>query len=105
MIEPVDAARRPVATRGPNTRTTQLFINLVDNANLDGMGFTPIGTVVEGMAVVESLFSGYGEGYPQGEGPDQARITEEGNAYLARAFPKLDYIVTATVLPPGKPAP
>jgi peptidyl-prolyl cis-trans isomerase A (cyclophilin A) len=86
------------ATRGADTRTTQLFINLVDNRNLDGMGFAPIGRVVEGMAVVDSLYKGYGEGAPEGTGPDQTRITSSGNIYLRREFPKLDSIVTARIV-------
>jgi len=87
------------ATAGPNTRTTQLFINYGDNANLDGMGFAPIGEVVEGMAVVDSLYANYGEGAPDGSGPDQMRITAEGNAYLNRDFPRLDFIRRARVVP------
>ncbi|MDD5629239.1 MAG: peptidylprolyl isomerase [Elusimicrobia bacterium] len=83
------------ATAGPNTRTTQLFINYADNGNLDGMGFTPFGQVVDGMSVVDSLYKGYGEGAPQGTGPDQGRVQTEGNAYLQRDFPKLDTIKTA----------
>jgi peptidyl-prolyl cis-trans isomerase A (cyclophilin A) len=86
------------ATRGPNTRTTQLFINFVDNPNLDGMGFTPIGRVVEGMEIVDSFYKEYGEGAPGGAGPDQGRLNAEGNAYLAKDFPKLDSIVTARVV-------
>jgi peptidyl-prolyl cis-trans isomerase A (cyclophilin A) len=91
------------ATRGPNTRTTQLFINYRDNVNLDGMGFTPIGVVTQGMNVVDSLYSGYGEGAPDGSGPDQIRAESEGNAYLQREFPKLDYVIKATVLTPPRP--
>jgi peptidyl-prolyl cis-trans isomerase A (cyclophilin A) len=87
------------ATAGPGTRTTQLFINFGDNGNLDGMGFTPIGRVVEGMDVVDSLYKGYGEGAPSGRGPDQGRVQQEGNAYLKRDFPKLDYIKSARLLP------
>jgi len=87
------------ATGGPNTRTTQLFVNYGDNARLDGMGFTPFGEVVEGMAVVDSLYSGYGEGAPQGQGPDQFRIATEGERYLTREFPKLDYVKTARIEP------
>lgn len=85
------------ATAGPNTRTSQVFINLADNNSLDRMGFAPFGTVVEGMDVVDSLYSGYGEGAPHGRGPDQGRIQSQGNAYLEKDFPKLDYIVRATI--------
>jgi len=86
------------ATAGPNTRTTQLFVNLVNNFRLDRLGFTPVGRVVEGMEVVDSLYGGYGESAPDGRGPNQDRIAAQGNAYLAREFPKLDYIRTATVV-------
>lgn len=82
------------ATAGPNTRSNQLFINLVDNLMLDAMGFTPIGRVVEGMDVVDALYGGYGEA------PDQARIDREGNAYLQREFPQLDYIRSAQFILP-----
>jgi peptidyl-prolyl cis-trans isomerase A (cyclophilin A) len=82
----------------PNSRTTQLFINFSDNGNLDGMGFTPFGQVIQGMDVVDKLYNGYGEGAPQGQGPDQGRAQAEGNAYLKKDFPKLDYINTATIL-------
>lgn len=87
------------ATAGPGTRTTQLFINYGDNARLDAMGFAPIGEVVEGMDVVDALHAGYGEGAPGGRGPDQGRIQQEGSAYLERAFPELDLIRRAELLP------
>ena len=86
------------ATSGPNTRTTQLFINTKDNRALDRMGFSPFGEVVDGMKVVDELYSGYGEGAPNGGGPDQGRMTREGNEYLQEFFPKLDFIKTAKVL-------
>lgn len=85
------------ATAGPDTRTTQVFINLANNANLDGMGFAPFGRVVEGMDVVKQLHSGYGEGAPHGRGPDQGRIQAEGNAYLEKQFPNLDYVRKASI--------
>lgn len=85
------------ATAGPNTRTTQLFVNLVNNFRLDRLGFAPVGRVVEGIEVVDSLYSGYGESPPAGRGPDQDRIAAEGEAYLAREFPKLDQVRSARV--------
>jgi peptidyl-prolyl cis-trans isomerase A (cyclophilin A) len=87
------------ATAGPNTRTTQVFISYSDNSNLDSQGFAPFGQVVSGMKVVDSLYNGYGEGAPNGRGPDQGRVQKEGNAYLASAFPNLDYVKKATIVP------
>jgi peptidyl-prolyl cis-trans isomerase A (cyclophilin A) len=89
------------ATAGPNTRTTQLFINFGDNRNLDGMGFSPFGTVIEGMDVVDKINSEYGEGAPNGRGPDQGRVQGEGNAYLKKDFPDLDYIKSASIVAGG----
>lgn len=86
------------ATRGPNTRTTQLFINLGNNVTLDSQGFTPIGEVVDGMDVVDSLYDGYGEGAPQGDGPSQQRIQSEGNEYLRAEFEDLDYVERAILI-------
>lgn len=86
------------ATAGPNTRTTQLFVNFSDNGMLDSQGFTPFGQVVSGMEVVDGLYNGYGEGAPQGRGPDQGRLQDEGNAYLAKDFPLLDYVKTARLV-------
>jgi len=86
------------ATAGRNTRTTQLFINLGDNRNLDSMGFAPFGKVVEGMDVVQQFYSGYGEGAPQGNGPDQGRLTNEGKPYLDKSFPLLDSIKVALIV-------
>lgn len=86
------------AMGGPNTRTTQVFINFVDNSRLDGMGFSPFGQVAEGMEVVDALYSGYGEGAPGGDGPMQGLIQYRGNAYLNDDFPELDYVVRATIV-------
>jgi peptidyl-prolyl cis-trans isomerase A (cyclophilin A) len=85
------------ATAGPDTRTTQLFINFRDNGSLDGQGFAPFGEVTTGMDVVDKIFNGYGEGAPRGKGPDQGRLQAEGNAYLAKDFPNMDYIKSATI--------
>jgi peptidyl-prolyl cis-trans isomerase A (cyclophilin A) len=86
------------ATGGPNTRTTQLFINFKDNsASLDRQGFAPFGRVVTGMEVVDKIYDGYGEGAPSGRGPDQGRLQGEGNAYLAKEFPRLDFIKSASI--------
>ena len=87
------------AMRGPNTRTTQVFINLEDNSQLDSMGFAPFGQVVEGMKVVDRLYSSYGDMPPRGSGPDPQQIAVRGNAYLEERFPRLDYIKAARVLP------
>lgn len=86
------------ATAGPNTRTTQLFINLGDNSGLDRMGFSPVGRVVQGMDVVDSLYAGYGEGPPSGSGPNQELIQRRGNAYLKAEFPMLDSIRRAEIV-------
>lgn len=84
------------AHAGPNSRTTQLFINFKDNsASLNPQGFAAFGEVISGMDVVDSLYTGYGDS--SRGGPDQGRIASEGNAYLMKSFPKLDYIKTATI--------
>lgn len=85
------------ATAGPNTRTTQFFINYGANTRLDGMGFAPFAKVRD-MATVEALYKDYGEGAPMGKGPRQDRLQNEGNSYLKQYFPNLDYIVKATIL-------
>jgi len=85
------------ATAGPNTRTTQVFINFADNSMLDNQGFAPFGRVVSGMNVVDALNAEYGEGAPNGNGPDQSRLQTEGNAYLAKSFSRMDYVKKATI--------
>jgi peptidyl-prolyl cis-trans isomerase A (cyclophilin A) len=82
----------------PNTRSAQFFVNYGDNSYLDEMGFAPFGKVIEGMASVEALYSGYGEGQPNGKGPSQGKLYNGGNAYLEAEFPQLDYIIKATIV-------
>ncbi|MCA9595806.1 MAG: peptidylprolyl isomerase [Myxococcales bacterium] len=79
------------AMAGKSSRTTQIFVNLADNSRLDEMGFATFGKVVDGMDVVKSLYSGYGQT------PDQASIQSQGNAYLEREYPKLDYVKSAEI--------
>ena len=86
------------AMAGPNSRTTQVFINFTDNAKLDPMGFAPIGRVIEGMDVVDKLYKGYGEGAPSGRGPDQRKLQSQGTVYLKKDFPELDYVKKASIL-------
>ncbi len=89
------------ATSAANSRTTQFFINFGDNSSLKQHGpFAPFGRVVEGMTVVDSLYSGYGEGAPRGRGPSQGEIARQGNAYLKASFPELDAITRASLLAP-----
>ena len=90
------------ATAGPNTRTTQIFINLADNKRLDGMGFAPFAQVTDGMNAIDALYADYGEGAPQGGGPDQEQIEKQGKPYLDKGWPKLDFIKTDYVV--GEPA-
>lgn len=93
-------------SNAPNSRTTQVFINFADNSRLDSTGFSPFGQVIEGMDVVDMLYSGYGEGAPNGSGPEQGRIQAEGKPYLDKNFPKLDSIKSAVILgaaPQSKP--
>ena len=86
------------AFTGPNTRATQVFINLSDNQRLDGDGFAPFGLVVTGMEVVDKLYSGYGETAGGGmRAGKQDALFAGGNAWLTREFPRLDYIQHATV--------
>jgi peptidyl-prolyl cis-trans isomerase A (cyclophilin A) len=82
---------------GPNSRSTQLFINLKDNKALDKQGFAPIGKVISGMDTVERFYSSYGEMAPRGQGPDPSQIEVQGNAYLENNFARLDYIKKAAI--------
>jgi len=99
--EPVKGSNTPgmvtFAMGGPNSRTTQIFLNLGNNANLDGMKFAPFGKV-RSMDVLTQIHSGYGEGAPRGRGPSQGKAQAEGNAYFKAQFPELDYIVKATIV-------
>ncbi len=81
------------ASAGPNTRTTQVFINYRDNSRLDDMGFSPFGVVRSGMESADAFNSDYGET------PDQVEITSQGNSYLDATFPNLDSIISARILP------
>ncbi len=95
------------ARGGPNTRSVQLYVNLANNARLDttsSFGFPPIGEVVEGMAVMDSMFAEYScRRGSQGTCPAQDSIQLKGNAYLDRVYPKLDHIRTARVIKEWKP--
>jgi peptidyl-prolyl cis-trans isomerase A (cyclophilin A) len=89
------------ASSGVNRRSTQVFINLIDNPGMDVFnapaGIVPFGRVVSGMNVVERLYNGYGEAAPTGKGPQMTPLYSEGTPYLEREFPKMDYIKKATV--------
>ncbi len=87
------------AQSGPGTRTTEIFISLADNPMLDEQGFVPFGKIVEGIEVIDRLYSGYGEMRPQGADIDAGRVEEEANDYLVPRFPKLDYIKHAQFVP------
>ena len=87
------------AKSGPDTRATEIFINLADNAALDEDHFVPFAKVIQGMEVADKLYSGYGELGPKGDGPDVGRAEEEANEYMVPRFPKLDYIKRAALLP------
>jgi len=86
------------ANSGPNSRTTQVFINYSSHAQLDQMGFAPFGEVTRGFEVVQKLHSGYGDGPPNGPGPDQRDIERSGSSFLRKQFPELDWIETAKIV-------
>ncbi len=88
-------------TGQPNSRTTQIFVCFANHPQLDASGFAPFAKVVRGMEIVDSLYEGYGEGAPSGQGPDQGRVQSEGNAYLDRDFPRLDRILKTRIVEPG----
>jgi homoserine O-acetyltransferase len=103
-----DAGKRQPCLRGtvafafavPGGRSTQVFINLVDNPQLDGQGFAPFGKVVEGMEAVAALYAGYGESSGGGiRGGKQQPLFEGGNAWLDAKFPRLDSLIRALILP------
>lgn len=88
------------ATAGPNTRTTQIFVNTRPQGNdfLDKQGFAPFGVVLgDGMQLIDKLYAGYGEGAPGGKGPNQGLIQSKGNVYLKEKFPNLSYISSTTI--------
>lgn len=85
------------AKRGPNTRSTQLFINMKDNTDLDKQGFAPIGKVISGMDAVDGFYSAYGDMPPRGQGPDPSKIETQGNSYLESHFPRLDFVKKASI--------
>jgi len=86
------------AQNGPHTRTTEIFVNLADNKDLDEQDFVPFARVIQGMDVVDKLYSGYGEMMPEGKYIDPNRVENGTNAYLEPHFPKLDMIKRATFL-------
>ncbi|HEV8612220.1 MAG TPA: peptidylprolyl isomerase [Gemmatimonadales bacterium] len=94
------------ARGGPNTRSVQLYVNLGDNARLDttsSFGFPPLGEVLEGITLLDSLYAGYScRRGSQGTCPSQDSIETQGNAYLARVYPRLDYLIKARVVKSGR---
>lgn len=97
VVQSNTRGRVTFAMGGPNTRTTQAFINFKDNAYLDESGFAPFGEVVEGMDVVDKIYSGYGDTQPKGKGPDYAQAFNQGTPYLDANFPQLTKILNTTV--------
>jgi peptidyl-prolyl cis-trans isomerase A (cyclophilin A) len=87
------------AKSGSSTRSTEIFINLADNAVLDEQSFVPFGKIVEGIDVPDKFYAGYGEMRPEGKDIDGNRVEEETNEYLVQRFPKMDYIRRARFVP------
>ncbi len=87
------------AQSGPSTRSTQMFINLADNAVLDEDRFVPFARIVDGIGVIDKFYAGYGEVRPAGKNIDAGRVEEEANEYLVPRFPKMDYVIHATFVP------
>jgi peptidyl-prolyl cis-trans isomerase A (cyclophilin A) len=86
------------AQSGASTRSTQMFINLADNAVLDEQRFVPFAKIVDGMEVVDKFYSGYGDVRPEGKNIDPGRVEEEANEYLVPRFPKMDFVKRASLL-------
>ena len=101
VVESNTRGRVAFAMAGRHTRTTEIFISYRDNSSLDRQGFAPFGEVVEGMDVVDSFYSGYGDGPPRGDGPYQAQAHASGNEYFDAEFPNLDRVLRVTVEPVG----
>lgn len=93
--------RLTFATAGPGTRTTQTFVNFKDNNFLDSQGFAPFAEVVQGMDIIDKLYGGYGEGAPNGRGPNQGLIQSRGGSYLSKDFPLLSVITSAEITTPA----
>ena len=101
VVESNTRGRVAFAKGGRHTRTTEIFISYKDNSALDAEGFAPLGTVIEGMDVVDAFYTDYGDGPPRGEGPYQAMAAARGNEYLDADFPELTRILVVTVTPGG----
>ena len=96
-VQPNTKGRVAFSDAGLNRRSTEVLIHLGDNSEAYADTHAPFGQVVSGMNVVEKLYSGYGDYPPSGKGPDRIRLLMEGNAYLSKELPRLDYIKTATL--------
>jgi cyclophilin family peptidyl-prolyl cis-trans isomerase len=106
VVESNDKGFVAYAMTGPDTRTTQLYVNLGDNTDLDDQGFAPIGRIVEGMDVVEQLYAEYDESAGGGmRGGKQGKIIAEGNVHLDAEFPNLDKLNRAVILTELQPPP